>query len=187
MTPDKPLRADARRNRDALVAAARQIFAAEGTEVPFEDFARRAGVGAGTLYRHFPTREALAAAVFHAEVSALVDRAGQISETHPPQEALAMFLREVVDHMYKQRGLGRTFAAHNESADEAITDEAKALEGAIVALLNRGIETGAIRDDVSPGALMLALHGIALASTRSELRTEADGVIQLLIDGLHRH
>jgi AcrR family transcriptional regulator len=186
VTLDKPLRADARRNREALIAAAREIFAAEGTDVPFEDFARRAGVGAGTLYRHFPTREALAAAVFQAEVSALVDRGRRMSHTHPPEDALAMFLRDLVDHMYAQRGLGRTFAAINEGTDDTITDESKRLEEAVTALLARGIETGALRDDISPGALMLALHGIAIASTRSEGRAESDGVIQLLVDGLRR-
>jgi AcrR family transcriptional regulator len=186
VTPDKPLRADARRNRDALVAAAREIFAAEGTDVPFEDFARRAGVGAGTLYRHFPTRDALAAAVFQAEVSALVDRARQLSDAHPPAEALALFLRLMVDHMYAQRGLGRSLAALTESVNETITQEGQALEDATIALLNRGIDSGAIRDDISPGTLMLALHGIAIASTRSEWRSEADDVIRLLIDGLQR-
>ncbi|UPU87315.1 TetR/AcrR family transcriptional regulator [Demequina sp. TMPB413] len=186
MNQDKPLRADARRNRDALIAAAREIFAAEGTEVPFEDFARRAGVGAGTLYRHFPTRDALAAAVYRAEVSALCDRARDLSEAHAPREALALFLREMVDHMYTHRGLGRTFAAFAEAAGGAIAGEGVELEDAVSALLERGIQAGDIRDDVSTGALMLALHGIAFASTRSASRTEADAVIQLLVDGLGR-
>lgn len=186
MTLEKPLRADARRNRDALIRAAREIFAAEGTDVPFEDFARRAGVGAGTLYRHFPTREALATAVYRAEVSALSERALELSEAHSPHESLAMFLREMVEHMYVHRGLGRTFAAFVEADGGAIAGDGSELEDAVTALVKAGIETGEIREGVSAGALMLALHGVAFASTRSASRTEADAVIQLLIDGLRR-
>lgn len=180
----KPLRADAQRNREALVAAAREIFAAEGTQVPFEDVARRAGVGAGTLYRHFPGREALVAAVFHAEVVALRDRVAHLAETLPPDRALATFLHEMVDHMYAQRGLGRTFLAVAERDGEAFADDGAALGRAVAALLERGAAEGVLRADVSAGAVMLALHGIGAASVRSERREESDGVVRLVVDGL---
>jgi AcrR family transcriptional regulator len=84
MTADKPLRADARRKREALLATARELFDAGGFfDLRFDDFARLAGVGTGTLYRHFPTREALAEAVYHGEVAALCDRARQLQATLP--------------------------------------------------------------------------------------------------------
>ncbi|MGO1506438.1 MAG: TetR/AcrR family transcriptional regulator [Microbacteriaceae bacterium] len=187
MNPSKPLRADAQRNRDALLRAAREIFAEEQTDVPFEDVARRAGVGAGTLYRHFPNRDALIAAVYEGEVAALRDRAYHLMETRPPDEALAAFLREMVDHMYGQRGLARTFFAATEAAGDTLSDEGQALEEAVTAILNRGIEQAVLRDDVPAGALMLALHGIGFASVHSERRVEADGIVQLMIDGLRRH
>ncbi|MBB2925258.1 TetR/AcrR family transcriptional regulator [Cellulomonas cellasea] len=180
----KPLRADAQRNRETLIAAAREIFAAEGTQVPFEDVARRAGVGAGTLYRHFPNREALVAAVFRAEVSALRDRVAHLAATLPADRALATFLHEMVDHMYAQRGLGRTFLAVAERDSDAFTDDGAALERAVAALLRQGAEAGVLRADVSAGTVMLALHGISSASVRSERREESDGVVRLVVAGL---
>lgn len=182
----KPLRADAQRNRDALVRAAREIFAEEQPDVPFEDVARRAGVGAGTLYRHFPNRDALIAAVFEGEVVALRDRATYFLETRPPDEALAAFLREMVDHMYSQRGLARTFFAASETAGGDLSDEGRVVEDAVAAILSRGVEQNVLRDDIPAGALMLALHGIGMASVTSEHRVEADGIVQLMIDGLRR-
>ena len=180
----KPLRADARRNREALLRAARELFAEEQPDAPFEDVARRAGVGAGTLYRHFQNRDALIAAVFAEEVAALCDRACSLLETRPPDEALAAFLREMVDHMYRQRGLGRTFFAASEIAGGEFSGDGRALEDAVAAMLRRGAEQGVLREDVPAGALMLALHGIGIASVHSERRVEADGVVQLMIDGL---
>lgn len=186
METPQPLRADARRNRDALLRAAREIFTGEQADVRFEDVARRAGLGAGTLYRHFPNRDALIAAVFEQEVAALRDRAHHLLETSPPDEALAAFLREMVDHMYGQRGLARTFFAASEAAGGELSDQGQVLEEVVAEMLRRGIEQAALRDDVPAGALMLALHGIGIASVHSERRVEADGVIQLVIDGLRR-
>ena len=111
MTADKPLRADARRNREALLAKAREVFDAGGFfDLRFDDFARLAGVGTGTLYRHFPTREALAEAVYHEEVATLCDRARQLQATLPAAEALATFLRGMVGHIDAHQGLARTLA-----------------------------------------------------------------------------
>ncbi|MFC3996173.1 TetR/AcrR family transcriptional regulator [Nocardiopsis sediminis] len=186
MKSSKPLRADAQRNRDALVRAAREIFAEEQTDVPFEDVARRAGVGAGTLYRHFPNRDALIAAVFEEEVAVLRDRAYHLLETGPPDKALESFLREMVDHMYRQRGLARTFFAASETAGGGLSDKGRVLEEAVTAILGRGVEQAVLRDDIPAGALMLALHGIGIASVSSERRVEADGVVQLMVDGLRR-
>lgn len=183
---NKPLRADAQRNRDALIAAAREIFATEGIQVPFEDVARRAGVGTGTLYRHFPGREALAAAVYQAEVTALRDRVTHLAATLPPDRALATFLHEMVDHMYAHRGLGRTFLALAEHHGDTVTDAGATLEAAVAALLRQGAEQGVLRADVSAGAVMMALHGIGAASVRSERREESDGVVRLIVDGVRK-
>jgi len=186
MNTQKPLRADAQRNRDALVRAAREIFSEEQGDVPFEDVARRAGVGAGTLYRHFPNRDALLAAVFEGEVVALRDRAHYLAETKPPDEALTTFLRDMVDHMYGQRGLARTLFAASETTGVKLSDEGRVLEEGVAEMLRRGVEQGVLRDGIPAGAVMLALHGIAFASVHSERRVEADGVIQLVIDGLRQ-
>src|SRR5947209_14460828 len=111
MTADKPLRADAQRKREALLATAREVFDAGGFfDLRFADFARLAGVGTGTLYRHFPTREALAEAVYREEVAAMCAHARDLLATLPPDEALAAFLRGFVSHLHAHQGLARTLA-----------------------------------------------------------------------------
>ncbi len=104
MTAAKPLRADARRNRDALIAKARELFADGRFDLRFDDFARLAGVGTGTLYRHFPTREALAEAVYREELTAMCDRAHELQATLPADQALESFLRGFVDHLHRHEG-----------------------------------------------------------------------------------
>ncbi|UOZ03814.1 TetR/AcrR family transcriptional regulator [Amycolatopsis sp. WQ 127309] len=182
---DKPLRADARRNRDALLAKAREVFDAGGFfDLRFDDFARLAGVGTGTLYRHFPTREALAEAVYHEEVAALCDRARRLRATLPAQEALAAFLRGMVDHMDAHQGLARTLATLMTTGSSALADGSLALEQAVTELVAAAAEGGSVRDDVSAGTVMMALHGIGAAHDRPGWRAEADGVITLVLDGL---
>ncbi|WP_410624352.1 TetR/AcrR family transcriptional regulator [Amycolatopsis sp. cmx-8-4] len=184
---DKPLRADARRNRDALVAKAREVFDAGGFfDLRFDDFARLAGVGTGTLYRHFPTREALAEAVYHEEVTALCDRARRLRATLPAQEALAAFLRGMVDHMDAHQGLARTLATLMTTGSSALAEGSQALEQAVTELVAAAVKGGSVRDDVGAGAVMMALHGIGAAHDRPDWRAEADGVITLVLDGLTR-
>jgi AcrR family transcriptional regulator len=186
MTADKPLRADAQRKRDALLAKAREVFDAGGFfDLRFDDFARLAGVGTGTLYRHFPTREALAEAVYHGEVAALCDRARRLQATLPAAEALATFLRDMVDHIAAHQGLARTLATLMTTRSGALTEGSRELEQAVIDLVAAAVEEGTVRDDVDAGAVMMALHGIGAAHDRPGWRTEADGVITLVLDGLH--
>jgi AcrR family transcriptional regulator len=185
MTADKPLRADAQRKRDALLAKAREVFDAGGFfDLRFDDFARLAGVGTGTLYRHFPTREALAEAVYHGEVAALCDRARRLQATLPAAEALATFLRGMVDHIAAHQGLARTLATLMTTRSGALTEGSRELEQAVIDLVAAAVEEGTVRDDVDAGAVMMALHGIGAAHDRPGWRTEADGVITLVLDGL---
>lgn len=187
MTDAKPLRADARRNRAALLAKAKEVFES-GTffDLRFDDFAALAGVGVGTLYRHFPTREALAEAVYHEEIVTLCERARRLQETLPGDEALATFLHSMVDHIATHFGLARTLATLMATSPEARTDSSEALEQAVTDLIAAAIAEGTVRDDVDAGAVMMALHGIGAAHDRPAWRTEADGVITLLLDGLRR-
>jgi len=185
MTADKPLRADARRKRDALLAKAREFFDAGCFfDLRFDDFARLAGVGTGTLYRHFPTREALAEAVYHGEVAALCDRARHLEATLPAAEALSTFLRDMVDHIAAHAGLARTLATIMADRSSTLAEGSRALEEAVTALVAAAVRDGAVRDDVDAGAVMMALHGIGAAHDRPGWRTEADGVVTLLLDGL---
>ncbi|MET8996441.1 TetR/AcrR family transcriptional regulator [Amycolatopsis sp. NPDC004169] len=185
MTADKPLRADARRKREALLAKAREVFdAGDFFDLRFDDFARLAGVGTGTLYRHFPTREALAEAVYRGEVATLCERARELQATLPAAEALAKFLRDTVDHIGAHVGLARTLATLMAAGSDALADGSRELEQAVTDLVTAAVRDGTVRDDVSPGAIMMALHGIGAAHDRPEWRTEADGVITLVLAGL---
>lgn len=187
MTDAKPLRADARRNREALIAKARELFdAGSFFDLRFDDVARLAGVGTGTLYRHFPTREALAEAVYHDEVATLCDRARRLSAALPAGEALAAFLRGMVDHMQAHQGLARTLATLMAANSGARAEGGRALEQAVADLVAAAVRDGAVRDDVGAGAVMMALHGIGAAHDRPGWRAEADGVITLVLDGLRR-
>ena len=185
MTADKPLRADAQRKRDALLATAREVFDAGGFfDLRFDDFARLAGVGTGTLYRHFPTREALAEAVYHGEIAALCDRVRQLRAALPAAEALATFLRGMVDHIDAHEGLARTLSTLMATRSGALTEGSRALEQAVTDLVAAAVRDGTVRDDVDAGAVMMALHGIGAAHDRPGWRAEADGVITLVLDGL---
>ncbi|MEU7872852.1 TetR/AcrR family transcriptional regulator [Dactylosporangium sp. NPDC049140] len=187
MTADKPLRADAQRKREALLAKAREVFdTGDFFNLRFDDFARLAGVGTGTLYRHFPTREALAEAVYHGEVAALCGRARQLQDTLPAAEALATFLRGMVDHIDAHEGLARTLATLMASGSDTMTEGSRALEQAVTDLVAAAVRDGTVRDDVNAGAVMMALHGIGAAHDRPDWRAEADDVITLVLDGLRR-
>lgn len=186
MTAAKPLRADAQRNRDALIATAREVFDAGGFDLRFDDFARLAGVGTGTLYRHFPTREALVEAVYREEVAGLCARARQLQAELPAQEALSTFLRGMVDHMHTHQGLARTLATLMTARSGALTEGSRALEEAVTDLIAHAVHDGAVRDDVAAGAVMMALHGISAAHDRPGWRADADGFITLVLDGLRR-
>lgn len=186
MNAAKPLRADAQRNREALLAKAREVFdAGDFFDLRFDDFAGLAGVGTGTLYRHFPTREALAEAVYHEEVATLCARARQLQATLPAKEALATFLHGMIDHIDAHHGLARTLATLMATRSDTLAEGSQALEQAVTDLVTAAMQDGTVRDDVSVGAIMMALHGISAAHDRPDWRTEANGVITLLLDGLH--
>lgn len=184
MESTRPLRADALRSREALIAAARKVFETGNYDLRFDDFAKLAGVGTGTLYRHFPTREALASAVYQDEVANLCERARQLRATLPAAEALAVFLHELVEYMQPREGLARTLAALVAPRLDEFSEGSRALEQAVAELVAAGVAEQTIRNDVGSGAVMMALHGIGSAHDRTDWRVEADGVITLLLDGL---
>lgn len=179
MTEPRPLRADARRNRDAIVAAARAAFD-QDEQLRFDDFAARAGVGVGTLYRHFPTREALAAAVYEGEVAALCDHARDTSRS--PGENLDAFLRGFVDYLVSNSGLARTLAAVVDRGTQG--DGGSELERTVADLLTAAAADGSMRTDVDPGAVMVLLHGIGSAADRPLWASESRAAVELVIAGL---
>jgi AcrR family transcriptional regulator len=175
----RPLRADARRNRDAIVAAARDVFDRD-EQLRFDDFAARAGVGVGTLYRHFPTREALAAAVYEGEVASLCNQAND--PARPAGENLGAFLRRFVEYVLAHTGLARALAS---VADPSVLAAGGIeLERTVADLLTRAATDGAIRSDVAVGAVMIVLHGIASSIDRPLWASESRAAVELLLAGL---
>jgi len=178
MAEVKALRADARRNRQAILDAAKAVFERD-EQVRFDDFAALAGVGVGTLYRHFPTREALAAAVYEGEVAALCARARNPDRT--AAENLAAFLRGFASYIVEHAALARSLAGSVDSDTQA--EGGSELERTVAELLAQGVSDGAIRRDVQPGTLMLVLHGIGSASGRPDWAAESRDAVDLLIRG----
>jgi hypothetical protein len=120
----------------------------------------------------------------HAEVAALCDRARRLQTTLPAAEALATFLRDMVDHLDANPCLARTLATLMATHTAALAEGSRALEQAVTDLVAAAVRDGAVRDDVGAGAVMMALHGIGAAHDRPDWRAEADGVITLMLDGM---
>ncbi|WP_323741690.1 helix-turn-helix domain-containing protein [Curtobacterium sp. VKM Ac-2865] len=173
------MRADARRNRDAIIAAARTVFE-QDEQLRFDDFAMRAGVGVGTLYRHFPTREALAAAVYQGEVEALCGEARD--SERPAAERLEVFLHTFVEYVVEHAALARTLASVVDPATQA--EGGSELERTLGDLMTAAVAEGAIRAEATPGAVLVALHGIGSATDRPEWAAEARGLVELVLRGL---
>ena len=184
MDSAKPLRADAQRNRDAIVTAARAVFETGDIDLRFDDFAPLAGVGTGTLYRHFPNREALIMAVYRQEVASLCDSARHLQRTLPAADALTVFLRDFIDFMETRYGLARALVALMVTRSEELSEGSRELEQAVTDLVAAGVDDGSIRVDANAGAVMMALHGVSGARDRPDWRAEADEVVTLLVDGL---
>jgi AcrR family transcriptional regulator len=182
---DRRPRADSVRNRDLLIAAATEAFSARGADVPLEDIARSAGVGIGTLYRHFPTRDALVEAVYRHEVDVLCEGADQLLETRPPDQALAEWMQLFVRHVATKRGMLsvlKPMLSTNATFSEETRGRANA---AATKLLEAGVAAGTVRADIDAGDLLRAVGGICM-STDQERSEASDRLVGLLFDGL-RH
>ena len=183
MTADgRPKRADARRNHDRLLAAAREAFTEQGVEASLDDIARRTGVGPGTLYRHFPTREALLAAVYRDDVEALAARAEEMARAYPPAEALAAWLRLQLDYIKYKRGLGAAVKAMLGRDSETLNFCREVMRAALDRLLVAAQEVDAIRGDVDAGDVLRLVHGVGMAS--EPVPDQADRLLSLVLDGL---
>ena len=177
-------RADAERNRQKLLAAARESFAAQGGLVSMEEVARTAGVGIGTLYRHFPNRDELVLEVYRNEISRLCEEAEALAASKPPIEALRSWLLQFVDHLDEKIALGEAVKA---SAGEAKADVTDQLMTALDILVTRPIERGEIADPgIEPLDLLRALYGVATASPGPNWVQTARRMVDVLVTGLER-
>ena len=180
----RPRRADARRNRDKLLAAATEAFAEHGEDVALETIAARAGVGIGTLYRHFPSRDALVVAAYEHEVDALCAAAAGLLETLPADEALRAWADRFADYMATKRSMGNALraAAASDSPLFAVTRER--ILGALRLLLDAGAAAGTLRADVDPTDVMRVISGIWYLPDGPEWRDDVGRMLGLVIDGL---
>ncbi|WP_034594468.1 TetR/AcrR family transcriptional regulator [Hamadaea tsunoensis] len=177
----KPLRADARRNRERLMAAAQAAFTENGEAASMDDIAKRAGVGPGTLYRHFPSREALLAEVYREGIAGLAARAVELGATEPPMTALVTFLREQVEYGRSKRGLGVAVKAMiNES--ETMDWCRETLRTAVGDLLDRAKADGSVRPDADRLVVLRLVHAVAYASENAP--EMSDRMLDVVIDGL---
>ena len=184
-TPRKP-RADATRNRDRLLAAARTVFNQDGPPASLEAVARKAGLGIGTLYRHFPTREALYEAVYRREVDQLVELAARLSAELPPTEALRHWLAANVEFIATKKGMAAALAMVSHKSSESIASALDRLRAALGGLLRRATEAGDLRGDLDAEELLLALVGICYAQEGPDWRAKVLRVLDVLIAGLRR-
>ncbi|MFD9426778.1 TetR/AcrR family transcriptional regulator [Streptomyces sp. NPDC060054] len=183
--PGRPMRADARRNHDRLLGEARTSFAEHGTDASLEDIARRAGVGIGTLYRHFPNRHALMNAVFQEALSALLERSRELAGAEQPCRALVEWLGAIVTHAGEYRGLAQALMSASRDETSALAQCHTPLREAGAGLLSRAQESGAVRADVSIGDLLQLTNAIALAAEQTpDDPALADRLLLLTLQGL---
>lgn len=180
----RPLRADAQRNRDKILAAAVRVFTDEGLDAHFERIAREAGVGTGTLYRNFPTREALIEAAYRNEVARLCDSVPTLLETMGPREALRAWTRRFIDYATAKLGMAEALRAVVASGTNPYADSHRMIQEALSSLMDASATAGVIRSDISPTDMFAALAGIALTSARPEQREQAERLLDLTLDGL---
>jgi len=184
MTTARPLRADAQRNRDRLLDVAVRAFSGDGPDVPLEAIAKEAGVGIGTLYRHFPTREALIDAAYRSELARLCDSAEDLLRDMPPEAALRAWMDRFADYMTTKRGMGDALRALIASGGDPFSESRDRLTAAITTLLRAGAAAGTLRPDTEPDDVLVSLSGISLATAGPERREQAGRLLDLLMDGL---
>jgi len=184
--PGAPKRADARRNYELLIAAATAAFAEHGADdVSLEEIARRAGVGIGTLYRHFPARQNLLEAVYKDQVDGLEVLAGKLLAAESPAEALAEWLRAFAVFGRTKRSLSTALVAAIGKDSALMSQCSKVLRGCSESLLTRAQEAGVDRPDIQPSDLIRITHGLIVATESAPADTEqADRMFSLLMDGL---
>jgi AcrR family transcriptional regulator len=176
----RPMRADARRNYEKLVAAARDVFTEEGGSAPLEDVAERAGVGIGTLYRHFPTRQALLEAVYSGEVEALATAATELAG-EPPWEALEQWLRQYAGFAATKRALTEALLEAAPESDVMLTCRTALIQAA-TPLVERAQQAGVVRSDTDFADIVRTVSGVSVVAAIDAAQKER--MLQIVLDGL---
>ena len=180
----RPLRADAQRNRARVLEAAEAVFAAEGISVPVDLIAEKAGVGVGTLYRHFPTKEKLFEAILIGRIDGIVDDAVARQESDDPGAAFFGFLAHLVEESTSKRDLIQALLGAGVEIELAVADSKQNLEKAVSELLGLAQAAGAVRADVS-SAVVLSLVGVTcMAADHPHTAATPEDLLAIICDGL---
>lgn len=184
-TPKQPrLRADAQRNRARLVEVAAQAFTERGASASLEQIAKDAGVGIGTLYRHFPTREHLVELVYRRELELLASAAGELMAEKTPDVALEEWMHRFVSYMAAKRGMADSLKAVLTSNATLFTESSTLMHTTFGNLLRAAIDAGTIKDDIETSDVLYTLFGIYSVPDTPDWRERAHRIVRLIMDGL---
>lgn len=179
----RQVRADAQRNLDALLQAAKAVFASSGVDAPVREIAEQAGVGIGTLYRHFPQRSDLIAAVFRREMDACADAAALLAAEHPPFAALANWMQRFALLVATKRGLATALHSGNAAFAKLPAHFEQRLRPAFRELFDAATAAGEIRPDIDADELLMAVINLCM-SAHDDKPGHAERMVTLLLDGL---
>jgi AcrR family transcriptional regulator len=182
----RPLRADAERNRARLLDVAQAAFASGQAAVTLEQIAKKADVGIGTLYRHFPTREALVEALYRRELSDLCDSTADLLAAYGPERALRAWMDRFADYVSAKREMAETLRTVFASGAMTVSQAREQLTGAVTTILDAGAATGTLRDDVRPEDVVAMIVGIFTATSLAGGREQQERMFDLLMDAVRR-
>jgi AcrR family transcriptional regulator len=181
--PSRPVRADAQRNTASLLEAALAVFVTSGVDAPVREITAKAGIGVGTLYRHFPQRSDLIVAVFRHEVDACADAALDLMAEHTPGEALALWMQRYADFIATKRGLATALHSGNPAFSTLPTYFDQRLRPALGALLDAAARAGEVRSDIKPDDLLRAVGSLCM-SAQDDQTDYTRRMVALFVDGL---
>ncbi|MFF5406755.1 TetR/AcrR family transcriptional regulator [Streptomyces misionensis] len=182
--PHQPLRADAARNRETVLAAATRAFAACDSEPSMREIARQAGVGVATVFRHFPTREALVDAVYQDQVVRLTAGASELLASHPPAQALRRWMDLFAQWQATKHGMTDTLLAMIDAGEISLAHTRQELLSAITMILDAGATAGDIRADARADDVCAGVLGMLAVAAKSTEPAQAQRLLDLLMDGL---
>lgn len=181
--PERKVRADAQRNRERILEVAKKAFARDGATASLDDIARKAGIGSATLYRHFPTREALIEAVYRSEVEKLAAAEGRLAATMPPLEALRTWMLLFIDHVAEKKLIIPAMEIVEGGSMRLIEGSRDRIHPAFLRAANRAIVNGDLRADTDPNDFVRALVGIFHTTAIPGWEESARRLVDILIDG----
>jgi AcrR family transcriptional regulator len=176
-------RADALRNRERILEEAKMAFTRAGGDISLDEVARQAGVGAGTLYRHFPTRDALLESVYRAEVEKLAQEARKLTDSLPPPDALRAWMMLFVDYIATKKIIAPALNTVVGGSSKVFEASGAQIKGAIHALVERAIKSGDLRPDLDPLDLLRALIGVSNVASGPDWQQSARRLVDILITG----